>query len=104
MPMLKKLNKRAVAAVLRNDKTHPEVRQLLNLRAEGVASTSKAASILAAIDDDDRVRDTFNYHGATTGRWTGKGAQPQNLKKAELDDLSAAREALLSGDMGRIQA
>src|SRR5262245_17109359 len=33
---------------------------------------------------DGRVRGLFRLHGATTGRWSGAGFQPQNLKRPEL--------------------
>ena len=33
---------------------------------------------------DGRVRGLFRFHGATTGRWSGAGFQPQNLKRPEI--------------------
>ena len=40
----------------------------------------------------------FSYHGASTGRWTGEGFQPQNMKRPEVEDLDAAIAAVMTGD------
>lgn len=49
---------------------------------------------------DGRLRDSLRYYGAHTGRWSGRGIQPQNLPRPEdrfeeishdeLDDLAVA--------------
>jgi DNA polymerase bacteriophage-type len=39
----------------------------------------KAEAIIEALDDDDRIRDQFVYHGAHPGRWAGRGAQFHNM-------------------------
>lgn len=36
--------------------------------------------------NDSRLRGLFMYHGASTGRWTGKGVQPQNLPRDSYGD------------------
>ena len=33
-------------------------------------------------DDEGRIRELFQYHGAHTGRWAGRGVQLQNLKRS----------------------
>lgn len=51
-------------------------------------SVSKFKRILACMDpEDDRVRDLVMYHGAATGRWSGKGIQVQNFPKGDLEAL-----------------
>jgi DNA polymerase len=54
--------------------------------AAGRVATSKLARALATRHDDGRLRDLLVYHGCHTGRWTGKGVQPQNLPKPH-DDI-----------------
>lgn len=50
---------------------------------------------------DKRARGIHQYYGANrTGRWAGRGIQPQNLKKNEMSDLALARELVLDGDYG----
>src|SRR5262249_25488832 len=60
--------------------------------------------LLASIDIDNRLRGSLLFHGSSTGRWSGRGYQPQNLKRVELNDLDAAVDAVRGGDMKRIRA
>jgi DNA polymerase len=101
--LLASLNKRSVSAVLAHE-PGDAVRRLLELRGEGArASVRKLDSLLASVDVDDRLRGTLRFHAASTGRWSGRGYQPQNLKKVETADIDAAVDAVLSGDMVRIR-
>jgi len=97
------LTKRNVAAVLAHE-PDDQVRRLLELRQQGArASVRKLDRLLASIDTDDRLRGSLRFHGSSTGRWSGRGYQPQNLKKPETEDLTAAIDAVLSGDMVAIR-
>ena len=60
-----------------------EIRQCL-----GASSLAKVDTLLAtASKTDSRIRGMFQYAGATsTGRWSGRGIQPQNLPREVLDD------------------
>lgn len=52
-----------------------EIREIL-----GSASVKKLFSIKRRLCSDGRIRDIFSYCGADrTGRWAGRGPQPQNL-------------------------
>lgn len=68
------------------------LRRALELRQElaGTASKKFAAALLG-VSSDGRMRGSFRYFGAHTGRWSGKGAQPQNLPRhtfgPDADDL-----------------
>lgn len=65
---------------------HPLARELLLLRIEaGKSATKKLVSMLAyAGDGDHRARGTLLFHGAATGRWSGKGVQPHNFIRGNL--------------------
>ena len=52
---------------------------------------------------DDRIRGAFKFHGAATGRWSGSGFQPQNLKRPEVEDLEGAIAAVATGDYERVK-
>ena len=100
---LKSLAKRNVAAVLAHN-PEDDVKQLLELRRDGSrAAARKLDTLLASINADDRVRGTLRYHGAATGRWSGNGFQPQNLKKSETKELDAAIDAILAEDIERVR-
>jgi DNA polymerase bacteriophage-type len=100
---LKSLNKRSVSAVLAHG-PGDEVKRLLELRRVGArAAARKLDALLAGLDADDRLRGTLRYHGAATGRWSGRGFQPQNLKRPETDDIDGAINAVASGDLERVR-
>ena len=99
---LEALTKRSVAAVLAHD-PGDAVRHLLELRQQGaLASVRKFERLLKSVDADCRVRGGLRFHGSATGRWSGRGYQPQNLRKPE-GDLDAAVEAILGGDLEQIR-
>jgi DNA polymerase len=97
------LTKRSVSAVLAH-KPGEDVRRLLELRREGSrASVYKLDTLLAAVDDDGRLRGTLRYHGGAPGRWSGRGFQPQNLKRPEGEDITDAIDAVLTGDVDTVR-
>lgn len=57
---------------------HPlaRARQALATIARG-----KLEAGLARTSDDGRMRDTLRYYGASTGRWSGRGMQLQNMPR-----------------------
>lgn len=60
-------------------------RQALEIRQEvGKASVAKLKAIIAAAGADDRLRGLKLYHGAGTGRWSGKLVQPDNFPRPEI--------------------
>ena len=76
-----------------NAPTTPEgAREILRVRQQlGLSSTAKYQALKAATCEDGRLRDTFLYHSAGTGRWGGKIVQLQNLPKGSFSsDLGVA--------------
>lgn len=87
------------------DDWHPDTsdldevaKQALELRRlTSYAATKKIKSMIAvAGPDDNRVRGTLFYHGATTGRWSSKLVQQQNFKRST-DESEQAFRLLRSG-------
>src|SRR5215469_1002558 len=104
---LQKLDKKAIQRQLEkgDDELSAPVRRVLELRAGGAQSAvKKINALLARAGADDRIRGAFRYHGAATGRWSGEGIQPQNLKRPVVDDLDAAIAAVATGDYEHVQA
>jgi DNA polymerase len=100
------------ADTLRRRAEDPElpdgVRVLLNLRLESTkTSTSKYKRVLSGASGDGRMHGGTQFRGAhRTGRWAGRGLQPQNfprptpgLKRA---DIAAAIEAIRCGAAGLV--
>lgn len=62
-----------------------DCRRILEIRQEGSkSSTAKLRAMLLRASKDGRVRYAHQYHGAGTGRWSGRGIQTQNLPRPSL--------------------
>ncbi len=77
----KSVDKQSVAKMLTLD-IHPVIKRVLELRQDGAkSSTAKLDAMEHAAGADDRMRGLLVYHGAATGRWSGKLVQPQNFPR-----------------------
>lgn len=75
------------------------------LRSVNRTSTRKYQAVLDRTDPcDGRARDLLMYHGASTGRWSGKGIQVQNFPRGNVKDMDAACEDIMSGDLAWVEA
>jgi DNA polymerase len=97
---IKNAQKATLSHALRRKDLAPEVRRAIELRRMlAHASAAKVEALRAWRGADGRVRGTLTYHGAATGRWVGRGPQPQNFKRdAEGTDAKVA--AILAGGEG----
>ena len=74
------VSKPILSALLLQDNLTDKTRKLIELRQQmGRASVKKIRRIVEATGRDGRLRNLHVYHKAHTGRWAGRGAQPQNL-------------------------
>ena len=72
-----------VEKLLKRPDLDPTVRSVLRVRqAAAKSSVGKLEAFKQKTSDhDSRLRGTLIYHGATTGRWTGRGVQPHNFPR-----------------------
>jgi DNA polymerase bacteriophage-type len=97
------LDKKHIEDLLADELPAP-VRRALELRQSGAqAAAKKIDALLACCGADSRARGLLRYHGASTGRWTGNGFQPQNLKHPETEDIDAAIAAISTGDYAQVK-
>lgn len=70
------------------------------LQQLGKSSTAKYTSMALQMDPQDhRIRGGLLYHGASTGRWSGSGVQPQNFPKGRLkSSMEETWAGLLRGE------
>lgn len=62
-----------------------KVREVLEIRqATAFAAVKKYSAFETSTCADGRLRGMFLFHGAATGRWTGRGAQLHNLSRPVL--------------------
>lgn len=72
---------------------HPDLRKALSLRlSAGKSSVAKLDKMLILSSHDGICRGAFQYHAAHTGRWGGRGIQPQNMPRptisqADIDSI-----------------
>ncbi|CAN5925117.1 DNA polymerase [soil metagenome] len=100
--------RRTTLLSLLDDPDLPEdVRLLVNARLASSGITShKLNAALRRVGVDGRLRDSLAYCQAHTGRWAGRGFQPQNLPRGALEheaDLECAIAAAMSGDVGTLR-
>lgn len=88
------LRKDTVGKMLTAGLSSDKANRMLEIRRElSKTSTKKYPAIEAAVCDDNRLRGLLMFYGANrTGRWSGRGVQPQNLPRTYLDALPVARE------------
>ena len=96
---VKSLTKEAVN-VLHAATDIAEVKDLLALRQEmAKTSVKKYESMREYICADNMLRGIHQYYGANrTGRWAGRGVQPQNMPQNHLPDLEMARKVVKECD------
>ena len=100
------LQKNTISAALEREDFSEKSRNVLEIRqALGKSSTSKLDTMLRCASKDHRVRGTLMYHGAATGRWSGKLIQPQNYPRGTLGDwVDLCIESFCSDPLDMIQA
>lgn len=84
----------------------PTLRRGLELVRElGRSSTAKYKAMRDWAARDGRVRGGLLYHGASTGRWSGKGVQPHNFPKGTFKnvDMGDLWATLIEGHRPSIQ-
>jgi DNA polymerase len=68
-----------------DDTSDPDVRRVLEIRRDaGKSSVAKLDAYAERASKDGRARENLMYHGASTGRWSGRGIQLQNLPRPDL--------------------
>lgn len=83
--------------VVTRENLPPKARRAIEiLRELGRSSTAKYQAMRDWAGADGRIRGGLLFHGASTGRWSGKGVQPHNFPKGELKgvDMVQLWEAL----------
>lgn len=85
-----------VTQLLEDSSLSPVVREVLELRQElALVASKKYGAALDRVNSDGRLRGTFQYFGAHTGRWAGRGVQLQNLPSASLSDDEDAVDQII---------
>ncbi len=61
---------------------HPNHRAALEIKQDlALVAAKKYVAALSGVSPDGRLRGSFRFFGAHTGRWAGRGIQPQNFPR-----------------------
>lgn len=96
-----------VTELMSRDDLPAECRKALELRqAAAKSSTAKLTAMAECAGPDGRMRGLFQYHGAATGRWAGRGPQLHNYPRPivlhdqdEIEDVIANFDSVPYLDM-----
>lgn len=99
------LTKQTVAETLSIEDLPDGVFEVLSIRKEaGKTSVRKLEAMLKCICEDARARGLLLYHGANTGRWSGRLIQPQNFPRPSIKDVESLIPMVLQGDYAGLEA
>jgi DNA polymerase len=85
------LRAKTVDDFIKNGKATGDAEAVLKIRRSlSKSSTAKYQTFKMRGASDGRVRDLLLYHAASTGRWGGKGIQPQNFPRGIIKDIFEA--------------
>lgn len=88
---LENLQKETVKAALNNDMPFAASELLGARQSLAKASVSKLDAMMRWACRDGRVRGSLQYYGAGTGRWAGRGIQPQNFQRDSFKEDEIAK-------------
>ena len=97
----KNLQAATIEGLLAGDELDETQRRVLELRQElALVAHKKFAAALLGASEDGRLRGQFQFYGAHTGRWSGRGVQLQNLPRKGLSSQYLVDEAILTLKLG----
>lgn len=93
------LAKAHIEDALKGNTLPAKVRRVFQLRLmANKTSTKKYAAMLNYMGKDRRARGIIQFYGANrTGRYAGRGIQPQNMKRSPGKGIETMRDAVLKG-------
>lgn len=99
-----KITKGNLPVLIKQFEKHPNVIEALEIRQRlSRSSVSKYKAMIELAGEDQRARGLFRFYGASTGRWAGRGIQPQNLPRNYLKDLDIARDIIRERDLDLVE-
>jgi len=98
------IDKESVTALLSRKRLPAEVRRVLEIRQNIAASSLKKYPKMLCLSDEacGVMRGALQYHGAFTGRWSGRGAQVQNFPRVTPPDIETLASVVTDGDENTI--
>jgi DNA polymerase len=79
---------------------HPDVKRALELRQLGSLTSVAKYDRFQELQKDGRIRNSIIYHGSSTGRFAGRGAQLMNLPRGSVEVTTELIERVLERGEG----
>jgi len=79
------------------DPTHPAYTALQLYSQVQFAAVKKVKAMLDSVCPDGWIRGMLLFHGAGTGRWAGRGVQPQNFKRPTIKGAEGVYAMICKG-------
>lgn len=97
---MESLDKKHIAAAIKDPDTPPELKDILILRQMlAKSSVKKYIAMQNSVCKDGRCRGMFFFYGANrSGRWAGRLIQLQNLPQNKIPEFESARILVKTGD------
>lgn len=90
-----------VESLLAGDEIPADARRVLELRQElALVAAKKFSAAQISTSADDRLRGGYRFFGAHTGRWAGRGVQPHNMPREQLESDGHTDAAILDLGLG----
>lgn len=97
------LAKLTLRELLKRDDLTEQQRIVLDCRRQiALTSTKKLTSMVNQACEDQRIRGTLAFHGAFTGRWAGRGIQPQNLPRGTKVNVEELYDHIMNLEPGSL--
>lgn len=102
---IESLRKADVSGLLESGLSSDAAERMLVIRQQlGMSSVKKYKAFEDYVCDDGRARGILFFYGANrSGRWAGRGIQPQNLTKPHVETLDIARSIVSDGDIDTLR-
>jgi len=96
---LPNIQAKTVEDALKENLVEGKAKRILEIR-QVVSKTSTAKYQAFKLRNyENRMRDSLMYHGASTGRWSGRGVQIQNFPRGNIGDTGLACEIIHKEDL-----
>lgn len=101
---IESITKGNIVTLQKRFSSYPEIVKALEIRELLSRTSVKKYEMMDMLaGKDDRARGLFRFYGAATGRWSGRGIQPQNLPQNHLNDLDTARDIIRQRDLDSLE-
>lgn len=99
---IESVNKATVEELLTRDLPR-DVHRVLSIRSILGKSSVKKLQTALKLAPDGVVRYMFQFNGAMTGRWSGRGLQLHNLPRGKVENPGAVCQRILKGDYSDLE-